>query len=60
MSFLPHWLVLFLSAPWASSYCRDVPQGHHYFEGHAVVPEFVNATARRVTVTFGDDAAAYA
>ena len=30
---------------------------HRYFEGHAVVPEFVNATARRVTVTFGDDAA---
>ena len=42
-----------------SSYCRDVLKGRHYFEGHDIVPAFVNATVRSVTVTFHADSVAY-
>ena len=43
----------------SSTYCRNVLPGHHYYDGHEVTPEFVNASRRVVTVTFLEDAVAY-
>jgi len=42
-----------------NSYCRDVLKGDHYYEGRSIVPEFVDATARSVIVTFQGNAAEY-
>ena len=41
------------------SYCRDVKKGYHYYEGHSLVPKFVNAKIRHVTVMFENDTVSY-